>query len=243
MTTGLLALGALAASAVALGDKPGTKPAPAAKPARQKPVLTLKWSTASEVDNYGFFIMRGDTEKGPFKQLNEQVVPGAGNADVPSKYVYEDKDVVEGRTYYYYLDSISLQGVREKFSPVLTKVCCGRPEPAKVVDDPKPEPLATPSPAAPEAPVAPSPRAPAAALSRRAQPNVAVAGSSTRAVTRTPRAASPASTCSSRPGLRPSTSGGCTPGSRKAPLARRRATIAAGKAVLRDIDRRRVTGS
>ncbi len=96
---------------------PGTvKPEP--------PKITLRWSTASEVDNYGFFVLRGEDEKGPFKALNEKAIPGAGNSDLPKAYAYEDLLVTPGKTYYYYLESVSTLGVREKFSPVIKKECC-----------------------------------------------------------------------------------------------------------------------
>lgn len=147
----LLACACLAASASAQST-----PAPAASPADSKSIK-IKWSTASEVDNYGFYMMRGETGDGPFKQLNDKPVPGANNSDVPSKYQFEDEDVTDGKTYFYYIESISTQGVREKFSPVLSKVCCGRPEPPKLVEQEHaapaavatPEPEPTPSPAKP----------------------------------------------------------------------------------------------
>ncbi|KAA0254756.1 hypothetical protein FBQ97_02035 [Acidobacteria bacterium ACD] len=122
---------------------PSATPAPAA-PARPK--ITLKWSTASEVDNYGFFVFRGDDEKGPFKALNERILPGAGNSDVPSNYLYEDLDVVPGRAYYYYLESVSTQGVHEKFSPVLRKDCCKGFEAAPKAPAPEGTPAPKPSP-------------------------------------------------------------------------------------------------
>lgn len=121
-------------------------PAPAGSPAPLK--LTLKWTTASEVDNAGFYVFRGDTKEGPFKLLNETMLPGAGNAETPSKYVFDDKDVEQGRTYYYYLESISLQGVKEKFSPVMSRTCCGQPGTAKVEEKDPPSLRPTPGPSA-----------------------------------------------------------------------------------------------
>jgi len=132
---------------------PAAKPSPsAAAPAKKS--IKLKWSTASEVDNYGFFLMRGDSKEGPFKQMNDKALPGGNNSDVPRKYEFEDKQVKDGQTYYYFIESISTQGVREKFSPVLSKVCCGRPEPPKLEE----QEHATPAvPASPEPSPAPSP--------------------------------------------------------------------------------------
>jgi hypothetical protein len=145
-------LAAALASCCALGCASATAQVPAAPAA---PVsapepklatdakLTLKWSTASEVDNYGFFVLRGDKEDGPFQQRNSKAIPGGGNSDTPRQYVWEDHDVVAGKTYYYYLESISVQGVREKFSPIISKVCCNAPSPAPAA---APAPAVSPKP-------------------------------------------------------------------------------------------------
>lgn len=101
-----------------------------AHPARcadEAPRLTLRWTTASEVDNAGFYVFRSEQKDGDFKQLNEKMLPGAGNAEVPSKYVYVDLDVQDGKTYYYYIESVSLSGKHEKFSPVIDRTCCAKP--------------------------------------------------------------------------------------------------------------------
>ena len=138
----LALLPALLLTSTALAQAPA--PPPAAAPGTPK--LTLKWTTASEVDNAGFYVFRGDSKEGPFKLLNEVMIPGAGNSETPSKYVFDDQDVEQGRTYYYYLESISLQGVKEKFSPVMSRTCCGQPGSAKVEDKETPAPAASPSP-------------------------------------------------------------------------------------------------
>jgi hypothetical protein len=41
---------------------------------------------------------------------------------------------------------ISLQGVKEKFSPVMSRTCCGQPGSAKVEEKDAPAPAASPSP-------------------------------------------------------------------------------------------------
>ncbi|MEO6323204.1 MAG: hypothetical protein ABIT01_19830 [Thermoanaerobaculia bacterium] len=129
----------LAIEGTALADEKGVKapaatpvsttPTPAAKPPVDSPdpKITLKWSTASEVDNYGYFVFRGEDEKGPFQVLNERAIPGAGNSEVPRDYRYEDHAVTMGKTYFYYLESVSTMGAKEKFSPVLKRECCKLP--------------------------------------------------------------------------------------------------------------------
>lgn len=78
---------------------------------------TLKWSTASEVDNFGFDVYRSESEDGPFIRLTPEPVPGAGTTDEISHYQYVDDTIDPRQDYFYYVESISMGGVREKFTP------------------------------------------------------------------------------------------------------------------------------
>ena len=77
----------------------------------------VKWVTASEVNNFGFDVFRGDIEDGPFVKINEFTVPGAGNSDIPNQYEFVDETIEAGKVYWYYVESISMSGEREKFTP------------------------------------------------------------------------------------------------------------------------------
>lgn len=92
-------------------------PAPVEVPEEYK--RTLKWKTASEVDNFGFDVYRGDHEEGPFERLTESPIPGAGTTDLTTNYSYEDSTIDPYREYFYYVESISLQGIREQFTPII----------------------------------------------------------------------------------------------------------------------------
>ena len=103
-------------------DRGGTEAVASTAPETpdDKPLVnTLKWTTASEVDNFGFDIYRGIGEDGPFERITADPVPGAGTTDEPQKYIYLDEDIDAGRVYYYYIESISLGGIRETFSPII----------------------------------------------------------------------------------------------------------------------------
>jgi hypothetical protein len=104
---------------------------PLAAPLVEEPPLsnTLRWSTASEVDNFGFDVYRGPSEEGPFERLTADPIPGAGTTDTPSQYSYVDSGIEPDTTYYYYVESISLQGVREQFTPII-QAAAKRPESA-----------------------------------------------------------------------------------------------------------------
>jgi len=85
-----------------------------------KPLVnTLKWTTASEVDNFGFDIYRGLSEDGEFTKITAEPLPGAGTTDEPQNYVFVDESIDPSRDYFYFIESISLGGIREKFSPVI----------------------------------------------------------------------------------------------------------------------------
>ncbi len=79
---------------------------------------TVRWATASEVENFGYDVYRGDAEEGPFVRLTAKPIPGAGTSDEPHKYAYVDKDIDPTKDYWYYVESVSYSGVRERFTPV-----------------------------------------------------------------------------------------------------------------------------
>lgn len=97
-------LGALLLASAAFGEEPAYR-------------NTLRWSTASEVENLGFDIYRAEQADGPFIRINERPVAGAGTSDEPQQYEYIDATIDPARRYFYYVESIALDGSREKFTP------------------------------------------------------------------------------------------------------------------------------
>lgn len=78
----------------------------------------IKWKTASELDNYGYDVYRAESPEGPFERINPKVIEGAGTTDEPTAYEYVDADIDPRREYYYYVESISMNGDRERFTPI-----------------------------------------------------------------------------------------------------------------------------
>ena len=78
----------------------------------------VRWATASEVENYGFDVYRAERAEGPFARVNERTIAGGGTTDTPRSYEFVDTPIDPSRVYFYYVESISLAGARERFTPV-----------------------------------------------------------------------------------------------------------------------------
>ena len=102
------------ASSEAMSSVPSIAPAPPAAPYKN----TIRWSTASEVDSFGFDVFRGELEEGPFERLNAKPIPGAGTSDESHSYAFVDETIDPTKDYFYYVESIAIDGVRERFTPV-----------------------------------------------------------------------------------------------------------------------------
>ena len=85
----------------------------------EKPHRTIRWKTASELDNFGFDVFRSESEEGPFVKLNDRPISGAGTTDEPQSYAFVDDTIDVSKAYYYYVESISINGLREHFTPVI----------------------------------------------------------------------------------------------------------------------------
>lgn len=117
--------GAIALLSLAILSAPADEPE-ASRPAKLS--NTLRWTTASEVDNFGFDVYRADREEGPFARLTQEPIPGEGTTDVPTNYAYVDDTIEPDREYFYYVESISMDGRREHFTPVVRVAPKRRPQ-------------------------------------------------------------------------------------------------------------------
>ena len=87
-------------------------------PAAQRVKNTAHWTTASEEENFGYDVYRGDNEKGPFVKLTKQPLLGNGTTLETHKYEFADDAIDPCKDYWYYVESIATDGTREKFTPV-----------------------------------------------------------------------------------------------------------------------------
>lgn len=77
--------------------------------------IDLYWETASEVNNYGFYVERRNAESSDeFKQIG--YVAGVGNSSTISRYNFLDKDVRVKTTYEYRLRQMDKDGTQECYT-------------------------------------------------------------------------------------------------------------------------------
>jgi hypothetical protein len=63
------------------------------------------------VVNYvGFSIYRSESKDGKYVKVNSKPVQGAGTDATPHDYSFTDENVVEGFTYYYYIEDVDFSG-------------------------------------------------------------------------------------------------------------------------------------
>lgn len=113
-----IALPASAASNTAPATTAGVCGSQSKLPADKRVRNTAHWTTASEEENFGYDVYRGDSEKGPFVKLTRQPILGNGTTEQTHNYEFADDNIDPCKDYWYYVESIATDGTREKFTPV-----------------------------------------------------------------------------------------------------------------------------
>ncbi len=84
--------------------------------------VTLKWVTQSEVKNLGFEIWRAESQEEDFHLLSSYVnnpdLQGQFTTNAAHHYRYVDELVVNGRTYWYRLVDVDVNGIRTTHGPI-----------------------------------------------------------------------------------------------------------------------------
>ena len=111
---GILLIGGVAQAA----DAPAGGCGDQSKVAPEKRVTnTARWTTASETDTFAYDVYRSDSEKGKFVRITKKPVLGNGTTSETHKYEFVDDTIDPCKEYWYYVESISTKGSREKFTP------------------------------------------------------------------------------------------------------------------------------
>jgi len=79
--------------------------------------VSLQWKTESETNNAGFNIYRAESENGEYVKINEVLIPAEGSATGSASYTFTDTTAKNGRTYYYTLEDIDLNGTATTHGP------------------------------------------------------------------------------------------------------------------------------
>lgn len=94
--------------------------------------VVLNWTTASELDNLGFNVLRGPASEGPFTPVSPASplipanCPGQVICSNPD-YTYTDATVNPGQAYWYQLQSISLSLTIENHAPPICAIGAAAP--------------------------------------------------------------------------------------------------------------------
>ena len=80
------------------------------RPTLENGIVTIRWTTESELYNAGFNILRSNNRINGFKQVNTALIQGAGTTGERSTYKWIDTAVKPGIAYYYQIEDVSFAG-------------------------------------------------------------------------------------------------------------------------------------
>ncbi|MGB8643718.1 MAG: hypothetical protein WCF84_00640 [Anaerolineae bacterium] len=80
--------------------------------------ITVTWTTATEINNLGFNLLRSNNATSGFGQINPNLIPGCAGCVNGDSYSYADTTAPSGQTMYYKLQSVSSSGSKQNFGPV-----------------------------------------------------------------------------------------------------------------------------
>ena len=98
--------------------------------------VLLAWETASEIDNVGFNVYRGESQAGQLIKLNPYLIASQNlGSAVGAAYAFLDESAATGVTYTYWLEDIDASGAATRHGPVTARrgavrTLPGRPRPA-----------------------------------------------------------------------------------------------------------------
>lgn len=83
--------------------------------------IVVRWTTASELNNAGFNLLRSETREGGFVVINPRLIPGAGTSGERHEYQFTDTTAAPDTTYYYRIEDVSFGGMRQTLATVRLK--------------------------------------------------------------------------------------------------------------------------
>ena len=80
--------------------------------------VIVEWTTASELNNAGFNILRSQTRTGGFVKVNPTLILGAGTTAEQNTYTWTDTTAIPNVAYYYRIEDVSFSGKRQQLATV-----------------------------------------------------------------------------------------------------------------------------
>ena len=80
--------------------------------------VIIAWTTASEIDNAGFNILRSETKSGRFVKVNPTLIFGAGTTSEQNTYTWTDTTAQLNVGYYFQLEDVSFSGHHRRIATI-----------------------------------------------------------------------------------------------------------------------------
>ena len=80
--------------------------------------VILEWVTGTEIDNFGFYVVRSEYIDSGYIILNEKLIPAQGSTFSGGTYSYVNNTVKSGHVYYYWLADVDIYGLFTIHGPV-----------------------------------------------------------------------------------------------------------------------------
>jgi hypothetical protein len=85
------------------------------------PVIQIQWTTATEFDTAGFNLYRSEAKEGPYEKINTELIQASDDPLQGGTYTYYDANIVPGRTYWYQLEDVEVNGKTTVHDPIQTR--------------------------------------------------------------------------------------------------------------------------
>jgi hypothetical protein len=97
-------------------------------------VVSVEWSTETELNTAGFNLYRSDQPEGPFDlRVNDALIPASTEPLLGGEYRFTDRTARPGKSYYYLLEEVGLSGSRATHGPIPVRAALLRWEWAALV--------------------------------------------------------------------------------------------------------------
>ena len=85
---------------------------------RTEGLVTIRWTTSSETDNWGFRVLRSHHPEGPFVALGRTLIPARGAPGLTIEYRLLDDSAQADKNYYYRLQDVDTRGLIQQHAVI-----------------------------------------------------------------------------------------------------------------------------